>query len=232
MSPAPWAALNLGGTVGDAPENVVENRRRVFQAVGKKVESLFDVWQVHSADVVRADSPRPLHLPHRLADAILTDRPEVTLFMRFADCVPIFVYDPLHQAVGLVHAGWQGTVKRVITNAIHAMQAEYGTAPQDVIATIGPSIGAHHYQVGADVINEVRSVFGQDAQSLLSEDEGETRLDLWQANRLLLEQAGVRRIEVAGICTACHPEDWFSHRGEKGKTGRFGAILALKDSCE
>ena len=229
VSPAPWDELNLGGTVGDNPENVSENRSRVFRAVGREVESLYDVWQVHSADVVKADAPRPLHTAHHLADAIITDFSEVTLLMRFADCVPVFLYDPMKHAIGLVHAGWQGTVKQVVAQAVKAMQAEFGTSPQDLLAAIGPSIGPDHYQVGPDVIGQVRDSFGAEASSLLTSYNSGVHLNLWEANRMILEHSGVRQIEVAEICTACHCEDWFSHRGEQGKTGRFGALIALQD---
>lgn len=227
VSPEPWRGLNLGGTVGDALENVAENRRRAFAAAGRTVESLYDVWQVHGTDVVRADSPRPLQTPHARADAILTDRPEVTLLMRFADCVPVFLYDPRHKAAGLVHAGWQGTVRRTALAAVRALQAEYGSRPGDLLAGIGPSIAAHHYPIGQEVADQVRAAFGQDASALLPAQDGTVQFDLWAANRLVLEQAGVRRIEIAGWCTACHLQDWFSHREEGGRTGRFGALLAL-----
>lgn len=228
VSPAPWQELNLGGTVGDDPLNVAENRLRVFMALGRPIESNFDVWQVHSAEVVCADAPRPPDQPHLQADAILTDRPEVTLFMRFADCVPVLLYDPAQKVVGLAHAGWLGTVRQTVRAALEAMQARYRSKPQDIRAAIGPSIGPHHYQVGPDVVEQVRAVFGEDAGALLPARDGTVRFDLWSANRLILERAGVRQVEVAGICTACHPEDWYSHRGEHGKTGRFGAIIALK----
>jgi YfiH family protein len=229
VSPEPWRGLNLGGTVGDAQENVAENRRRAFAAAGRPVDSLYDVWQVHGTAVIRADSPRPLHSPHLRADAILTDRPEVTLLMRFADCVPIFLFDPRHKAAGLVHAGWQGTVKRTALAAVRALQAEYGSRPEDLLAGIGPSIAAHHYTIGQEVADQVRVAFGQEASGLLPTQNGTVQFDLWEANRLVLEQAGVRQIEIAGVCTACHLEDWYSHRLERGRTGRFGALLAVSD---
>ena len=144
ISPMPWSALNLGGTVGDDPQRVLENRRRAFDALGLGMDSLYDVWQVHSADVVCTDRPRPPEMRHLQADAILTDTPGVTLFMRFADCVPVLLYDPHRRVVGLVHAGWQGTVKRVISATIQTMQARYQSNPQDILAGIGPSIGQHH----------------------------------------------------------------------------------------
>jgi copper oxidase (laccase) domain-containing protein len=96
------------------------------------------------------------------------------------------------------------------------------------MAAIGPSIGADHYEVGPDVIAQVEQAFGADAKSLIDLRDGRTYLDLWGANRLQLEKSGLKQIEVAGLCTACHLDDWFSHRAEKGKTGRFGALIALQ----
>lgn len=229
VSPHPWAALNVGGTVGDDPQRVRENRRRALNALGREVESIYDVYQVHSAVVVRTDAPRPPEQTHLKADAILTDNPAVTLFMRFADCVPIMLYDPQHRVIGLVHAGWMGTVRRIVLAAVRAMQAEYRTQPGDILAGIGPSICAAHYEIGEDVAVQVRQVFGADSSELLPNLNGSIHLDLWEANRLLLHSAGVREIQVSGVCTACHVEDWYSHRAEKGQTGRFGALINLKD---
>ena len=228
VSPSPWAALNVGGTVGDDPQRVKENRRRALNALGREVESIYDVYQVHSAEVVCADAPRPPEQIHLRADAIFTDNPRVTLFMRFADCVPILLYDPVHQVVGLVHAGWMGTVRHTVLAGIRAMQAEYGTQAADILAGLGPSICAAHYQIGEDVAAQVRRVFGEDAPGLLPNLNGSIHFDLWEANRLLLTSAGVREIEVSRLCTACHVEDWYSHRAEKGRTGRFGALINLK----
>ncbi len=234
VSVQPWAALNLGGTVGDDPHRVMENRRRAFSALSLDLQSVYDVWQVHSAEVVYTDKPRPVNAPHLQADAILTDRAGVSLFMRFADCVPILLYDPNRNAAGLVHAGWKGTVDRVAANAVEAMHIRLGSLPEDILAAIGPSIGPHHYEVGQEVITQVQQAFKQDAAGLLQKcDRGRVDrmlFDLWNANRLVLQQAGVRQIEISGICTACHLEDWYSHRGEKGKTGRFGVLLGLRET--
>lgn len=229
FSPRPWDSLNMGGFIGDDLQNVVENRVRAFRALDRDPVSVYDVWQVHSADVVCTDAPRPYQAPHLKADAILTDNPEVTLFMRFADCVPVLLYDPVQRVVGLVHAGWQGTVKKIVPAAVARMAQHYGTRPQDTYAGIGPSIGAHHYEVGEDVAREVAAAFGPAADRFLKSQNGAVQFDLWDANRHLLAEMGVQKIETAGICTACHPQDWFSHRGERGKTGRFGVLIALID---
>ena len=227
VSPAPWDSLNVGATVGDERERVQENRQRSFAALERRMSSLFDVWQVHSADAVFAEAPRPPEQEHHKADIIFTDRPEVTLYMRFADCVPILLHDPRKNVVGIAHAGWLGTVGGAASVAVRAMCEHYGSDPADVHAAIGPSIGVDHYEVGPDVIVRVNESFGADAQGLIELQAGRTHLNLWAANRLQLQRAGVRHIELAGICTACHLDDWYSHRAEQGKTGRFGALIAL-----
>lgn len=162
VSPEPWQSLNFGGTVGDEPARVRENRQRSFRALGCDPQSLFDVWQIHSADVVVATAPhRRLEGRHELkADAIITDRASVTLFMRFADCTPILLFDPVQRAIGIVHAGWVGTLKRAAGETVRAMSAAYGTRPADVRAAIGPSIGPDHYEVGPEVVERARYVFG------------------------------------------------------------------------
>jgi len=227
VSPAPWESLNVGGTVGDELQRVRENRRRSFAALSRPVGSMFDVWQVHSADVVVATAPRPAAADHRKADIILTDHPGVSLYMRFADCVPILLHDPGRGVVGLAHAGWLGTVRGAARAAVQAMKARFGTKPADMIAGIGPSIGPDHYEVGPDVLQQVKDTFGEDAARLIDQRGGHTYLDLWESNRTQLTQAGVNQIEMAGLCTACHTDDWYSHRAEKGRTGRFGALIAL-----
>jgi YfiH family protein len=227
VSKAPFASLNTGGTVGDELGAVAENRQRCFIALERNIATMFDVWQVHSNDVVFAEAPRPVGQPHQRADIILTDQPGVTLFMRFADCVPVFLVDPVRRVVGMVHAGWVGSVNRISAVAVQAMTRQYGCQPGNMLAAIGPSIGVEHYPIGEEVIERVKQSFGDDSGKLLLEYQDGIHLDLWITNQLVLESQGVRQIEHSGICTACHLEDWFSHRGEAGRTGRFGALLAL-----
>jgi YfiH family protein len=226
VSPSPWASLNLGGTVGDDRPRVLENKRRALEVAGRGENSLHEVWQVHSADVVHARAPRGQHALVQ-ADAMITSNPQVTLLMRFADCVPVFLYDPARQAIALAHAGWLGTVRRIVVQAVRAMRDAFGTQPAELLAGLGPSIGPDHYAVGNDVVQAIRQALGPLADELLTVREGQVYLDLWLANRRLLEDEGVSSIELAGLCTACHLDDWYSHRGEGGKTGRFGALMAL-----
>jgi YfiH family protein len=228
LSPEPWHSLNVGGTVGDDLTRVRANRNLSLKALGCIPESVFDVWQVHSADVVYATAPRSDSESVRQADIILTDKSELTLYMRFADCVPLLFHDPRKGVIGVAHAGWVGTLRDVATATINAMAKQYGSNPADVVAGIGPSIGPDHYEVGADVILQVMQKFGDESEQLLKSHHGKIHFDLWKTNRLQLEKAGVEKIEVAEICTACNTDDWFSHRAEKGRTGRFGALITLQ----
>ena len=136
---------------------VRENRYRSFAALGRRIDSLFDVWQVHSADAVIAEAPRDPKSELLQADAIFTDKAEVTLYMRFADCVPILFYDSKLGIVGLAHAGWLGTVRGMTTAAVKKMREHYGSKPENIYAAIGPSIGVDHYEVGPDVIAKVKN---------------------------------------------------------------------------
>ncbi len=228
QSPAPYASLNMSVSTGDTRENAQANCTRAFNAVERDPASVADLWQVHSADVVVADTPNAPADHKGKADALITDRPAVTLFLRFADCVPILLYDPRRPAVGVVHAGWRGTLARVAPAAVQAMTERYGSRPGDLIAGIGPSIGPCHYSVGPEVVEQTRQAFPEAGDELLPRVNGGHHLDLWAANAYALRQAGVGQIETSALCTACHPEEFFSHRGHGARTGRFAALIGLR----
>jgi YfiH family protein len=231
VSPTPWKSLNMG--LGrDIPERVLENRLRAFKSVKLDPDSMYDVWQIHSKEVLCIDTIREAGENYQKADGILTDNPDITLFMRFADCVPILLYDPRLKVIGILHAGWQGTLKKITSSAINKMIRVYHSEPSDIIAALGPSIGPDHYVVGDNVVQEVRNVFGARSRSTLTIREGKIYFDLWNANIILLEEAGVTQTEVSGLCTACNVDDWFSHRQENGRTGRFGAFISLNASLQ
>jgi YfiH family protein len=226
VSPTPWNSLNVGATVGDAGERVAENRRRIFSAMGRDPDSLYDVWQIHSARYVIAREPRK-DKPYHQADAILTDVPGLTLLMRFADCVPIMLYDPDRHVIGLAHAGWLGTTRRVAQSAVRGMLEHFSCDPAEIRAALGPSIGPDHYEVGAEVISAVRKAFPGKSDLYLNSNGDSTYFDLLAANHDQLKEMGIQKVDIAGICTACHSGDWYSHRAEKGVTGRFGALIGL-----
>jgi YfiH family protein len=227
-SRSPWHSLNTGHTVGDDPEAVDANHRLICEALGFSTEDLVSPHQVHGATVGRVGAEDRGRVIYD-TDALITDVPGVVLMLRFADCAPIWLYDPTRRAVGLAHAGWRGTVAGTAQAAVEAMQSAFGSDPSDILAGLGPAIGPCCYEVGGDVAQEVREAFpGVAAQFLAPRPNEKWHLDLWASNRHRLERAGVGQVEVAGICTACHTDEWYSHRAERGKTGRIGALIGLK----
>lgn len=228
VSAAPWASLNLGGNVGDRAEAVRQNHERMYAALGLDGGRACTVWQVHSADTVLVQGPVLGRRWLALADGMITDRPGTPLAMRFADCTPLLFHDPVQGVIGIAHAGWRGTVQGMAANIVRAMAQAYGCQPKHIQAGIGPSIGPNRYQVGEEVVAAVFAYFGT-TDGLIRRDpaDGTAYLDLWQANRLDLQRAGVEQVEIAGLCTAERTDEFFSHRAEKGRTGRFGAVLSL-----
>jgi polyphenol oxidase len=228
VSPAPWASLNMGGNVGDPLDNVRDNHELMLGALNLDPARACTVWQVHSADVVIANGPRPGRGWLAQADGIVTDRIDLSLTMRFADCTPIFLLEPRRGVIGLAHAGWRGTVQGAAAQTVRAMCEAFGCRPQDIQAGIGPAIGPERYQVGIEVVDAVRGYFGQ-TEGLVHYDpsDGSAYLDLWAANQLDLQRVGVEQVEIAGMCTASNTDEFFSHRAESGRTGRFGVVLSL-----
>ena len=228
VSREPYASLNMSVSTGDRPENVRQNSARAFEALGRDPASCADLWQVHSARVIVADKPNGPEGHLGQADALITNRPEVSLFLRFADCLPVLMYDPKRRAVGVAHAGWRGSLKKIAKATVEAMAERYGTRPEDLVAGVGPGIGPCHYAVGPEVVAQTRAAFNGAADSLLQVHDGGYHLDLWAANRAALQEAGVEQIEVAGICTQCQSDVFFSHRATGGLTGRFGGLIGLR----
>ena len=227
VSPKPFDSLNMSITLGDSKENTRENVRRMLECGGMTLENRYDGWQCHSRTVIAVDVHRDSDTRPLRADGLITDNPDIALVQRFGDCVPVILYDPVHRAVGLYHAGWRGTVDDMGGITIRNMTKLYGTDPKDLLAGIGPSIGPDHFEVKDDCAAHFRRRFGERYAEIADLSDGRIRLDLWKSNRMLLEDHGVTKIETAEICTVCHKDEWFSHRGDHGMTGRFGVFITL-----
>jgi len=236
-SPAPYASLNLGLGVADDPDAVVENRRRLFSAYGLDLGRSVWARQVHSdvVAVVGAEDAGRGALDMGSAvqdtDALVTDVAELVLCVTVADCAAVAIYDPASPAIGLAHAGWSGTVARIASRTAQVMQERFGSDPTELLAGIGPSMPPTSYEVEGDVIARVHDAYGAQAPHLLEPlGDGKALLDLWRANSLDLEEAGVdpRNIEVSDLSTADTLNHFYSHRTE-GKTGRFAAVVSLLD---
>jgi purine-nucleoside/S-methyl-5'-thioadenosine phosphorylase / adenosine deaminase len=235
VSAGRYATLNLSFAVGDDPALVRENRRRAAAVLGAGLADLVFAAQVHGSHaqiVTAADRGRGAlarNRPMGPADALVTTEPGLVLTILVADCVPVVLYDPAAHVLACVHAGWRGTVAKVTAAAVAAM-GSLGSRPEQVIAGIGPAIGADRYQVGEDVAEGVRAAFGPDADHLLAADRpGRWLLDLPAANQRVLAAAGVpaAQIHQAGLATGPDPGLFFSHRAGP-PCGRFGLLARLR----
>jgi len=226
-SPTPWNSLNLSTTGGDSIENVVENRRRVLASLELDPEYFFDVWQVHSSEVIIAEKNKGSNQPYTKADAIITSKPGISLLMRFADCVPIFLFDPTQKVIAIVHAGWIGTLDLIALKTVKKMECVFGSRPKNIIAGIGPSICVTHYPVGDKVIKKLITMFPENWMDYVKNYDEKSHLDLWKLNKYILERSGIINIDISGLCTVCDKGNWFSHRGENGKTGRFAGVISM-----
>ena len=232
-----FSSMNLSYTRGDDKDAVDENYRRIASMLDCEVSDIVCSDQTHTTNVrVVDDSDRGKGIlypkDYTDVDGLITNVKGIVLATFYADCVPLFFIDVRNKAIGLSHSGWRGTVGRMGAVTIEAMRKEYGTQPEDICAAIGPSICQDCYEVSEDVAEAFRQEFnktGQSEQILLSKGNGKYRLDLWRANQIILEEAGVaaEKIQVTDICTCCNPDYLFSHRASQGKRGNLGAFLGL-----
>lgn len=231
------STMNLSFSRGDNENAVRENFRRMANALEVEEDSFVFSHQTHTTNVRKVtleDKGKGLTRPldYQDVDGLITDVPGLCLSTFYADCVPLFFVDPVHKAIGLSHSGWRGTVGKIGEVTLQKMQEEYGTNPADVIAAIGPSICQDCYEVSEDVILEFQKNFHEKHWKELyyKKENGKYQLNLWKANGIVLEEAGVLRenIAVTNLCTCCNHEILFSHRATQGKRGNLAAFLVLK----
>lgn len=222
------ASLNLGIKVNDLEQNLQINRQRFCEAVGVNVQRVVSSGQVHETTVAIVDHR---HAGKRIAatDALVTNTKDLPLLLFFADCVPLLIFDPVQQVIGLSHAGWKGTVQSIGPKTIQCMQQNFGTDPANCLVGIGPSIGPEDYEVDEPVMTEIRKYWPNELQFSRPTTPGHWQLDLWQWNQLQFIDSGVarRNIHIAGISTARHSDVFFSHRASGGTAGRFGVLMTL-----
>ena len=231
-----WSSLNLCSTRGDDRAKVLENMRRVGEIFSVSLDRFVCSMQTHTTNVrtvTEADAGKGTvrERDYDDVDGLITNEPELVLGIFTADCVPLYFVDPVHRAIGLSHSGWKGTVGRIGRKTAERMRQEFGTEPADLVCAIGPSICQSCYEVGPEVAVRFEEEFaGREKEILLPKSGGKYLLDLWAANRIVLEEAGVRpeNISCTELCTCCQPELLFSHRATGGKRGNLGAFLMLK----
>jgi hypothetical protein len=247
--------LNLGFTAADDRETVLRNRRLLAEAItGDPATPLIALKQIHSNKVVLAGAADASREHPWKADGLMTDEPGLLLGIQTADCIPVLVADRKRRVVAAFHAGWRGTVKRIVESGVGRMRLQFASRPEDLIAAIGPGIGPCCYAVGEDALSEFESQFAY-ARELFREiydaDPVRTKypmlfmtqrapghspigpslhLNLIEANRRQLLAAGLkpRAIHLVGGCTSCQRELFFSHRASQGHAGRMMSVIGIR----
>jgi polyphenol oxidase len=247
--------LNLGFTPDDDCANVLRNRQLLAEAVtGDPATPLATLRQIHSSVVVTGGPAACTGGQPSKGDGLMTDKPGILLGIQTADCIPVLVADRRRRVVAAFHAGWRGTVKRIVETGIGRMRLEFGSRPQDLTAAIGPGIGVCCYAVGEEVVSEFESQFTYGSElfrEVYDADPVRTRypmlfltqrapghsplgpslhVDLVEANRRQLLAAGLNAaaIRIAGTCTNCHPELFFSYRTSRGRCGRMMSVIGIR----
>ncbi|UVI32207.1 peptidoglycan editing factor PgeF [Paenibacillus spongiae] len=245
-SAAPWESLNCGLHVGDRDEAVLDNRRRLAEALQWPYEAWTCAEQVHGNRVYRVTrEDRGKGRDSRVTavqdtDAIMTADKDVLLTSFYADCVPLYFFDPVQEAVALAHAGWKGTALEIARHTVEAMSEAYGCQPANIRGGIGPSIGLCCYEVDAAVLGRMDPLI-RELDALLKASgfeagpiaqptsEGKARINLKELNRQIMIKAGIlpMHIELSEWCTGCRTDLFFSHRMEGGQTGRMVSWIGM-----
>ena len=234
--------LNMSYSRGDEKENVDRNYNRVARVLNSKFEDFVCTMQTHTTNILRVNhshrgSGVANELKYQDIDGLITNEPQIVLTALFADCVPLYFYDPIHHAIGLAHSGWKGTLNQIGLKMIQSMKKEFESKPEDIIAAIGPSICADCYEIGNDVAEQFIFLFqnmgfekAKEYEQYIKIGENEKyHLDLWKTNELILRKAGLLKenISTTDLCTCCNSDYLFSHRASNGKRGNLAAFLKL-----
>jgi|SRR5690625_3856267 len=220
--------------VDDDPATVIHNRKAITSALRFDFEAWTCGEQVHDNRIARVTAAErgsgrlTRASAIQATDGLTTNELDVLLTSFYADCVPLYFFDPVTRATGLAHAGWKGTVLKIAVNMVNHMETQYGTPPARLLVAIGPSIGPCCYEVDERVAEKVRKL--QLPHGLVKKNDKHYDLDLKECNRQLMIKAGINpnHIEFSLLCTSCHSDLFFSHRRDQGKTGRMASWIGLR----
>lgn len=235
VSSGPYESMNLAFSTGDDPEKIRENYSIWCGSLGVDTRDTVMVHQTHTNNVIRVDSSmkgQGLFRPKQDGiDGMVTDEPGLAMITSHADCVPVYLYDPVRRAAGLAHAGWRGTTAEIARVTVEKMREEFHTDPSDIFAWIGPCISQRRFECDSDVVEAVRgmSIDGSDAY-YYDEENGKYHVSLRTLNRLVLEDAGIPHDHtgVSGDCTYDMDDLYFSHRRMGSVRGGQAALLAIR----
>lgn len=227
VSKGNYSSFNISHYCNDRLEDVQENRNRLSQFLNIPSERIIVPQQVHLAEV-RAVTSQTKNTDLENIDAVITNERQLCIGISTADCVPILLYDTKNQAIGAVHAGWRGTVRKIVCNTIKEMKEHYGSLPQNLKAIIGPSISKEAFEVGKEVYDAFAAADFK--MSAIAEQKEKWHIDLWAANFNLLVAAGVEleNISIANICTYNYYDTFFSARRLGINSGRMYTGILLK----
>lgn len=237
VSPAPYDSLNFADNKGDTSENLLENYRRLGEAVGFDASRAVGCRQIHS-DLVRIASEEDAgkilwnDRPYD-ADGLITNVPNLPLFAYGTDCCVITLYDPTSRSIGAVHAGWRGTASGIALKAAVSMMSCYGADPYTLRAAISPSIGKCCFETDSDVADAFFALLDPAMDERIEKRGDKYHIDLKAINRLWLLRAGIdpSRIDVHPDCTKCHPERYWSHRAMGDRRGGMAAMICLTEDA-
>ena len=228
-------SLNLGFKRNDSRENVEENFSRICGELNIKLSNLVFSDQVHGSSVKVVDEEdrgKGILIKSDIEgyDGLVTNKKDVALVTFYADCVPIFFFDPENRVIGLAHSGWRSTLEQIAATMVDTMMKRFSCNPENVISTIGPSIGLCCFEVGIEVKDKFIKKINWSKNYCLDKDEEKAHINLQGIIKQTLINSGLKKenIFVSNICTKCNNDTFFSHRGDKGKTGNLAAIMQLK----
>lgn len=234
VSSGPYYSLNLGLKTGDNIDNIKKNFLKVFEIMSTSEKDVVFSNQVHGTNIQIVDDEISTDNAYKSrlkdgVDGLVTNVKNITLATFYADCVPIFFLDKEKQVVGLVHAGWRGTVKGIACKMVDILVEKFNSQPKDILVGIGPSIGQCCFEVGEEVFKEFKKAYTDIIDNITQKISDKYYIDLWKTNKLILEKKGIlpSNISISGLCTSCNTDLFFSYRKEKGKTGRMAALIKL-----
>lgn len=229
-----FSTMNLSFTRGDDTDLVRQNYSIIGAELNMPMERMVLSAQTHTTNiriVSEKDAGKGVvrEKDYEDVDGLMTNIPQLPLVTFYADCVPLFFLDPVNKVIALSHSGWRGTVQKMGKVTVEKMQSEYGSNPEDILSCIGPSICQKCYEVSEDVADEFKSAFNN-SDMMYKKENGKYQLDLWKANEMVLQEAGIRKcnIENREICTCCNKDVLFSHRATDGKRGNLAAFMMLR----
>ena len=228
VSPFPDSDLNLAGFGDDTAENIAENRRRFLRFFGNGFR-ISTAWQVHGTEIRRVVAPDEAGDSDQKADAVISDLADILAGVKTADCVPVLIGDPAAGAYAAVHAGWKGTLSRIVQHAVGALENDFGSRAEDLVCAIGPAASGRCYEVGPEVVEAFEAEFSTSGKIFSETSGGHALVDLHLANTDQLVESGVKKvnISVAPYCTMERVDLFFSYRKDRPLHGRTGRLLSV-----